>query len=160
MLRTPLPLVLVLMILIVHFIADFMCQTNQMALNKSKSAKWLLYHVLVVTAFLGVLTVAFRFMGLAPGSSALLWPIVNGALHYATDHVTSRWTTRLWFLKTELAGKRWRVIDSNEGGGISREENAYWIDDTGTRHDFFVVIGLDQLLHMIVYMATAAMWLH
>jgi len=46
----------------------------------------------------------------------------NGVLHFATDFVTSRITSRLWYQQRE--------------------------------HDFFVMVGLDQLIHQITLATT------
>lgn len=111
------------MLLAVHWVADFVLQTHWQASNKSKNNVALARHVLVYTACL------------AAGALPLLaWPdrgiqwlafvAANGALHFATDYGTSRWSSRLW----------------------SKQD---W-------HNFFVVIGLDQLIHQVTIGVT--MW--
>lgn len=105
----------VLALLALHFIADFVLQTNAMATNKWKDPDALLTHVFVYTLcfflFTGVVSIIT--------GEALIWlyPFLVGILHYFTDKYTSRWTHRLW------------------------EEKKV--------HNFFVVIGFDQLLHFI-----------
>ncbi len=65
-----------------HFLADFMLQSHKMSINKSKSNKWLLYHVLVYSLIWCVF--GWRF-----------W-IINAILHFVVDWFTSRGTSYLW----------------------------------------------------------------
>jgi len=92
----------------IHWIADFILQTDKMALNKSRSWKWLSAHIAVYTACLLPLGFAFA--------------VVNGLAHFVTDAITSRLTSYLY--------------------------------QKGDRHNFFVVIGLDQASHLTVLIAT------
>jgi len=108
---------IICIILVAHWISDFVLQTDKMALNKSTSNVWLFNHIAVYTA--AMFAICFPIM---KTNSALLFCVINGIAHAATDYFTSRWTSKLW--------------------------------KEGKRHEFFVVIGLDQLLHMIVLMVT------
>jgi hypothetical protein len=101
-----------LLILFTHWIADFVCQTDQMAVNKSTSNFWLSLHVTVYTAWLIPLA-WYIFDGDAERTA--MWVGANASLHYAVDFWTSRINS--WF----------------------------WQRDR--RHDFFVMVGLDQLIH-------------
>lgn len=92
----------ILVLIWIHFVADFILQTDKIAINKSSSNTTLLKHVVLYS--LPFLPFGFVFA------------ITNGILHFLTDWVTSRWTKKLW----------------------AQEK----------RHDFFVVIGLDQAIHM------------
>lgn len=106
-------------LLIVHWVADFVLQTHWQASNKSKRLDALARHVAIYTATLAVSSIIlFGAMGAA-------FALVNGVLHFGTDYFTSRWSSRLW------AKQDW--------------------------HNFFVVIGFDQLIHQITLAAT--MWL-
>jgi len=98
----------IVLLIWVHFFADFVCQTDKMAINKSSSNKWLSIHVGIYSLFLIPFGIEFA--------------IVNFFLHYITDYISSRVTTKLW-----IAEKR---------------------------HWFFVVVGLDQALHMTALMVT------
>jgi len=91
-----------------HFIADFILQTDEMALNKSKSFKWLSLHALTY----GIPFLLFGWK----------YAIINSAAHWLVDCVTSRITAYLW--------------------------------SKGERHWFFVVIGLDQAIHMTILVLT------
>lgn len=93
--------VMLIIILVVHWIADFICQTDKMAQNKSTSFKWLSSHVSVYTLIMMVF--------------GWKYALTNGVLHLCIDFFTSRATSFLW--------------------------------KKNDRHNFFVVIGLDQLLH-------------
>jgi hypothetical protein len=67
---------MVMTLLILHFIGDFILQTDKMALNKSKSVKWLTIHVVVYT-------IPFLLIN-------WLYALINGVLHWIVDYVTSR----------------------------------------------------------------------
>ena len=102
----------VMLILFTHWIADFVCQTDEMAVNKSTSNFWLSLHVFVYTAWLIPLA-WYIFDG--DVERTLMWVGGNMSLHYTVDFFTSR--INAWF---------WR---------------------NNRRHDFFVMVGLDQLIH-------------
>ena len=93
---------IILALVWIHFVADFVLQSDAVAKAKSKSNLVLLQHVLIY----GVLFYLFGIM----------YALVNTVLHFIVDWVSSRATSKLW-----AAGK------------------VHW---------FFVVIGLDQAIHM------------
>lgn len=113
-----LSLPVILSILIAHWIADFIAQTDQMAKNKSTSNKWLISHVMTYGITMGFLMVIML------SKVPIIWLLVNTVAHGATDYVTSRITSRLW-----------------------KANEVHW---------FFVVVGLDQLIHMMTMFITAA----
>lgn len=107
-----------LVLLTVHWMADFVLQTHWQAQNKSKNNVALYRHVLVYTTCISACTAVL----FGPGFYWLYFVWLNFALHFATDYVTSRVTSRLY------VAQKW--------------------------HDFFVVIGLDQLIHQTTLAAT------
>jgi len=95
-------------ILVLHFVGDFILQSNWMATHKSTNNKALLYHVLAYSSV---------FILISP-----LYAIINGIAHFGIDYMTSRITSKLWTDK-EI-------------------------------HCFFIIIGLDQLLHTLILVGT------
>ncbi|MEM1408188.1 MAG: DUF3307 domain-containing protein [Bacteroidota bacterium] len=73
------------LLLLAHWIGDFCLQTSNMALYKSKSLKWLLFHVLTYT---GVLLAFSTF--LISLEDLAVFVGINGLLHGVTDFFTSK----------------------------------------------------------------------
>lgn len=85
----------ILAIFVVHFLADFVFQTSQMATGKSKSLKWLSIHIGVygVVSLISLYIVSSfidsYYLGFA-------WWIGNVAMHFITDFITSKITSKFW----------------------------------------------------------------
>lgn len=108
----------VLAILFIHFVADFIMQSDWMAQNKSKNWTALSMHVAVymIGLFGGVgALLAIPEPDEATLLQALAFVGVNGVLHFITDAITSRINSRLWAAK-----------------------EVHW---------FFVSVGFDQFIH-------------
>ena len=73
---------IILLILILHFIGDFLFQSNYMATNKSKDSKALSFHIFAYMIPLGII--------------GFWYAIINGILHFIIDYLTSRITSKLW----------------------------------------------------------------
>lgn len=116
-------------LIFVHWAADFKLQNDWMALNKSKAWKPLLAHV-------GLYSICFIGFGLS-------FALVTFCLHLATDYWTSRATSKLWFLQSV--------------GNLSANGKEYecYVHQAGNRHDFFVMIGFDQMIHGLSLIWTA-----
>lgn len=78
----PLDVQAILVLLTVHFVADFLLQSHWMASNKSRRMDALLLHTVTYGACFVIFGVWFAVM--------------NFALHTLVDFVTSRITSQLW----------------------------------------------------------------
>lgn len=129
-----------LLLLVLHFIGDFLLQSDWVAVNKSKRNEVLTLHVLVYS--LCFLPFGWKF-----------W-LLTFYSHWATDWVTSRIASRLWF----FGPTGWNM----DTPGIRAEMAAYpemfhYSYIPGRRHWFFVAIGADQLIHAATLAATYAL---
>lgn len=139
-------------LLVAHFVGDFICQTDWMAVNKSKNWEALAVHVFV---YIAVIAVSLVPVAGTPGvasdanNGVLLFLGVNWIAHFVQDAVTSRINARLWF------------IDLGPGKANFAEYGwtHYARVHEGRRHWFFVGIGADQLLHYVTLFVTAGWWL-
>ncbi|MAU26707.1 MAG: hypothetical protein CMH48_14655 [Muricauda sp.] len=74
-----------IVLLLAHWVGDYLLQTNNMALKKHHSLKWLSLHILVYTAVLLVFcNLVFSWQ------IALGYAVINGLLHFITDFFTSK----------------------------------------------------------------------
>lgn len=64
-----------------------MLQSDEMAINKSKSSAWLTAHVVVYSLCLCFLLPYFAYIGFDNGWA---WVMVNYLAHWITDYFTSR----------------------------------------------------------------------
>jgi hypothetical protein len=112
-----------LSVIFLHFVGDWFLQSDWMALNKSKRWDALLIHCLVANFVLSFYS-----------NKLALWAFL---FHFVIDAVTSRITTKLWFIEFAY----------NAGS----EPWPFYARMRDTRHWFFVVIGLDQFLHYLSF---------
>jgi len=128
---------LILWLLFAHWFADFFCQTNWMAVNKSKNFYALVWHCTVYSL------VMFVFFWVVTLNLSLAIKFYCGmyCTHLAIDFVTSRLTSRLF--------SQWFMC------------NTVNVDDVQPRptlHNFFVVIGFDQFLHFATILGICRVW--
>lgn len=118
---------LTLYVLFLHWLADFVFQSNWMAQNKSKANFPLWCHVgaYSLTMFLGLSLVPVVINGF-PFGTGMLWiavfSLLNGLAHFGVDFITSRINSKLW--------------------------------QAGKVHYFFVSVGFDQLIHYVILLST------
>lgn len=134
-------------LLIVHWVADFILQSDYMALNKSKNWEALILHCLVYAGpFMPVLLVLGQ--GIKAAACFMIFLFVT---HFWVDAITSRITSKLWFFKrTDRLWVTYEAVYKDEDFDFSDE---LWLFEGGNRHWFFVVIGLDQLIHQLTIAA-------
>jgi len=114
-----------LYLLAMHWLADFVCQTNWQATNKCHDNDALSLHVLTyVSVFIGCGFILHAWYWIVMDYNTLFgyapWHwigfcVVNGAIHWVVDYFTSRLNSSLW--------------------------------KQGQIHDFFVSVGFDQFIH-------------
>lgn len=81
---------IILLIIVMHYIGDFLCQTEYMAINKSENIYALVSHTFVYTF---VVTVPMLFL-LPHSSTAFLF--ITFIAHSITDYYTSRINKKLY----------------------------------------------------------------
>jgi hypothetical protein len=118
-------------LLVVHFIADFICQPREMGKKKSYEVKWLAGH----------LAIQFVFF------CAFGWKLalINAAIHGIID-----WN--IWRLYKLSVGLRFPDMRN----ATPEVQKAYpYYDD----HLFYTTIGLDQMLHTITLVVLWSLFL-
>ena len=118
---------IIVLALILHFVADFVLQSREMALNKSAKKMVLLQHVGIhfVCFFIGLL-----FFGLW---EAFVISGINAVLHAIIDWNVWRGYKAVVPRRVEKGSPLWK-----------NDEWQFWND-----HWFFLTIGADQLLHTL-----------
>lgn len=114
-----------LSLLLLHFLGDFLLQSDWMALHKSKHWDPLVIHA-------GVYSLCFLpFFG--------WWFVgVTFITHALTDFCTSRLTSKLWFID---------LLEPIDDDRLDYPTFEFARVYPRKRHWFFVVIGFDQLIH-------------
>ena len=119
------PITILLFYLLLHWYADFVCQTDKQAKSKSSNNLQLLAH----TSIYGlIITISTYLLYLSNSFGAQLWytPLIFGIIQFVThtiiDYITSRINKKLW-------------------------EDCYV-------HEFFVMVGFDQFIHYAIMFGT------
>lgn len=129
-------------ILIVHYVADFVLQTEKQAQGKSNNWNDLLGHTLTYSIIwiipIGILTIYnISCKNIEPILYGLIFFIVTFVCHTVTDYFTSRFNKKL------LPERK--LIDV----AVYRNQSFVYFPKGENYHKFFVGIGFDQLLHYI-----------
>lgn len=166
-------LALVLTLLVAHYVGDFELQTDKMALRKSKSNRALLAHVYTVTSTYAVFTLPWALsmasQGVRPMLPWIAFVAINFVVHFCVDWVTSRMTSKLWFITgaqlhplTRANVVAYAINNPNANLRVSAEVVLREIDNGGFelttndyRHRFFCTIGADQAIHYVTLFLTA-----
>jgi hypothetical protein len=122
------PMSILLFYLFLHWYADFVCQTDKQAKGKSSSNLQLLAH----TSSYGLLVTLYTYILYWTNSfGAQYWytPLLFGIIQFLT-HTVVDWIT-------------------------SRINKKLWED--GYVHEFFVMIGFDQLIHYVILFSSLAL---
>jgi len=111
-------------IILVHFVADFICQDEKWANNKSKCLVALVKHTVIYMGVWILFGVWICFPSFNPTEIIkwmVLFPGVTFIFHTVTDYFTSKVTSSLYMKKK--------------------------FGDTVPNFGFFTMIGFDQVLH-------------
>lgn len=114
--------------LLVHWFADFIMQSHEMASNKSTSNKFLLAHTGIYSLWWWNVVLIYQIftvdiVTLKTALIPFLFALITFVLHTATDYITSREVKKRF--------------------------------DVKNFHDGFVIIGFDQILHYVQLYFTA-----
>ena len=132
---------LILQVVFAHWVSDFVLQSGWMATNKSRNWWALSSHVAVYTASLGVIM-------LVSGAFFL-----QEVYEHAPNAVIYAMTPVAFLLWVAINGILHFITDAI----TSRITTQLWIK--GDMHNFFVVVGFDQLVHYICLFTTlTALW--
>jgi hypothetical protein len=103
--------------MLLHWAADFVLQSDRVALSKSEKNSVLGEHCIIYSLPMAFPFLAFGFTAAAVAFSTLLLS------HFVIDYVTARLNKKFWL--------------------------------NNKRHEFFVMVGFDQFLHIgvILYLA-------
>jgi hypothetical protein len=119
----------IITVLFCHWVFDFFCQTDEQAQRKSKENEWLLSHA--KTYGIGLICIALFNMDLFVSTE------LRGLVTIAKMFAFVSLNFILHFFTDYLT---------------SRASSLLWKE--GKVHDFFVMIGADQMLHYITIFGT------
>ena len=97
---------LIIYILFLHFVSDFIFQSREVAVTKSKSVLSLSIHCLTYSfgLLLGMVFIDFQYM--------IPFTFINGLSHFIVDFITSRLTTK--FYQEDKMHQFWIVIGADQ----------------------------------------------
>lgn len=127
----------VLAIILIHWLADFVFQTDKMAKGKSKNWEDLLEHTLCYSV-IWLIIGTFYSIYLGNYWNGVYFALITFIAHTITDYFTSRLNSKL-APKEETIMLKW---DINQ-----KEEPFIRFPNGRSYHNLFVNIGFDQVLH-------------
>lgn len=134
-------------IIIIHYIADFVLQTDKQAKRKSKNWNDLLSHTGVYSCCWVILPLILLCFNIKLPKEILYLIPITFICHTITDYFTSRLNSKLLPPITILK------FDSKAFG--DNEMLAY--PKKSSWHNFFVGVGFDQVLHYVQLFLTYAL---
>jgi len=113
-------------ILIIHWFADFVLQTDKQAKGKSKNWDDLLGHTFTYTYIFAIVGALYSWYSMFSVHGIIenisLFLLITFVAHTITDYYTSRLNSKLWA--------------------------------SGNSHNFFISVGFDQVLHYVQLFTT------
>ena len=82
---------LIIYLLFIHWIADFVLQTDRMAKEKSSNNLMLFYHCFMYAILFAGATIMYNY-----GTEGILFGALLGLIHFPIDYITSRINKRLY----------------------------------------------------------------
>jgi fatty acid desaturase len=117
-------------ILFIHFVADFLFQSRQMGVKKSRNIYWLFAHVYVysIITFLG--WIYFFNLNIKMSFELISLTVFS---HFLTDYITSKLSSKFY-------------LKSKKSKSLKESKYFEWL--------FWSTIGFDQLIHAITLILT------
>ena len=149
---------------VLHFVADFLCQSREMGQKKSSEWRWLAKHLLIQYSFFLFGLGLFSLFAPISASAIILIPILNTIVHGIIDwniwkayklsaHIRIKKSAH----NETIANPDWNIPFENrfkEAYDKGVKGWQYWND-----HWFYTTIGFDQLLHSLTIIILAGMLL-
>lgn len=119
-----------IIILFIHFVADFLFQSRQMGVKKSRNIYWLVAHIYVysIITFLG--WIFFFNLNLKMSFELISLTVFS---HFLTDYITSKISSKFY-------------LKSKKSKSLKESKYFEWL--------FWSTIGFDQLIHAITLILT------
>ena len=130
-------LLMIAQVLFAHWVSDFVLQTHWMATNKSKNWLALGSHVLTYTVAIAFLMLT---MSTVLSTAAIAYDLPNSVIFEMTPYAFALWVA--------VNGVLHFVTDAV----TSRLTAKLWAK--GDMHNFFVVVGFDQMIHYFCLFGT------
>ena len=130
-------LLMIAQVLFAHWVSDFVLQTHWMATNKSKNWLALGSHVLTYTVAIAFLMLT---MSTVLSTVAIAYDLPNSVIFDMTPYAFALWVA--------VNGVLHFVTDAV----TSRLTAKLWAK--GDMHNFFVVVGFDQMIHYFCLFGT------
>lgn len=99
-------------VMVSHYVADFLMQSQWQATNKSHNIGALTQHIYIYTLTMMLMLSSLSFLFQLSIVSLITYVLLNGALHFGTDYVTSKLSKRAF--KENNIPKFWAIIGADQ----------------------------------------------